>query len=459
MGGLICGLMGLLLASPSWAQQQQQPQAQKPQSKQQQQKPQQQTTVENQFGWSVDVGAERSDNIARTDTDELSETTGIFGLGLNIISERPRLSTNISGDLEYRDYLDREFESEISGGLDAYVAGYFIPERFYWVLEDNYGQIALNRQVADTPGNRQQINYLSTGPEVSIPLGARTDLQLGARWTDTYLEESIEDNNATLANVSLVRQFTDVSSISLDTSASKTEFDEDQLFPEYETRQASFGYQLRAPKTTLLADVGYMKYEQKGLNPVEEEFVMAVIDFSRLITRRTTLRIAGGTHPSSTGENFRRDQSIIGIGDGAEAAQAAADIFRSDDAYVSWSTVFDRSSFEFVVSARREEHEVIVELDREQYRGLLTYERRVTPNVTVDLSGGYLQEERTQTGFQFDEWFGGFELEWQLSERFSLNSRLYHSVGSSDDGSRDYTENRAYIGIRYSGGQNGGRNR
>jgi hypothetical protein len=459
-GGLICGLAGLLLAaSPSWGaqQQQQQPQAQKPQSKQE--KPQQQTTVENQFGWSVDVGAERSDNIARTDTDELSETTGILGLGINLISERPRLSTNVSADLEYRDYLDREFESEISGGLDGRVAAYFIPERFYWVVEDNYGQIALNRQVADTPGNRQQINYLSTGPELSIPLGARTDLLLGARWTDTYLEESLEDNNATIANVSLVRQFTDVASISLDTSASKTEFDEDQLFPEYETRQASFGYQLRAPKTTLLADVGYMKYEQKGLAPIEEEFVMARVDFSRLITRRTTLRIAGGTRPSSTGENFRRDQSIIGIGDGAEAAQAAADIFRADDAYVSWSTVYDRSSVEFVVSGRREKHEVIVSLDREQLRGLVTYERRVTPNTTVDLSGGYLQEERTQTGFQFDEWFAGIELEWQLSERFSLNSRVYHSVGSSDDGSRDYTENRAYIGIRYSGGQqNVGRN-
>src|SRR4030095_15400027 len=141
-----------------------------------------------------------------------------------------------------------------------------------------------------------------------------------------------------------------------------------------------------APKTTLLADVGYMKYEQKGLAPIEEEFVMARVDFSRLITRRTTLRIAGGTRPSSTGENFRRDQSIIGIGDGAEAAQAAADIFRADDAYVSWSTVYDRSSVECVVSGRREKHEVIVSLDREQLRGLVTYERRVTPNTTVDLS-------------------------------------------------------------------------
>jgi hypothetical protein len=432
--GLICGSVALLLAADPAA-------------------GAEETVLEDQFGWSIEAGAERSDNIARTDTDELDETTGILGLGLNIITQRPRLASNIAADLEYRDYLDREFESEISGGLNGRVDFAFIPERFEWVVEDNYGQIARNRQVADRPDNREQINYLSTGPELTLPLGARTNLLVSGRYTDTYLEESIEDNQATLASVSLVRSFSETTSISLDTGASKTEFDE-ETFPEYDTRQASLGLQLRAPRTTLLLDAGWFEWEQEGATE-PTDFVMARIDFTRVLTRRTQLRLVAGTRPSSTGENFRRDQVVIGIGDGAEAAQAAADIFTSDDAYVSWLTQWDRTSLDLVVSARREEHEVVTDLDREQYRGLINWSRRVGPSASLDLSGGYIQEERTTTGFKFDEWFAGGEFEWQFARSLSLHFRLYHSVGSSDDGTRDYTENRAYVGIRYTGGDGG----
>ena len=409
--------------------------------------------VENVFGWTVDVGAERSDNIARSATNEISETTGIIGLGLNIISERPRLDTNIAADLDYRDYLDREFDSEVTGGLDGRVALFLVPERFSLVAEDNYGQIARNRQAADSPDNREAINYFSAGPELTLPLGARTDLLISGRWTDTYLEESPQGNNAKIANVSLVRAFSDVTSISLDTSASRTEFDE-ELFPSYDTRQASLGLQIRAPRTTLLIDAGWFEWEQEGaLEPTD--FVMVRVDFTRVISRRTQLRLAAGTRPSSTGENFRRDQIVIGIGDGVEAAQAAADIFRADDAYISWLTEWDRTSLDLVVSARRDKHEIFTDLDREQYRGLVNWTRRLSPNAKLDLSGGYLQEERTETGFNFDEWFVGGDFDWQLSQRFSLQFRLSRSVGSSDDGGRDYTDNRAYIGIRYTGGDGG----
>lgn len=434
--GLICGSVALLLAADPAAGAEEVP-------------------LEDQFGWSIEAGAERSDNIGRTDTDELNETTGILGLGLNIITNRPRLASNIVADLEYRDYLDREFESEISGGLNGRVDFAFIPERFDWVVEDSYGQIARNRQVADRPDNREQINYLSTGPELTLPLGARTELLLSGRWTDTYLEESLQDNQATLGSVSLVRTFSETTSMSLDAGASQTEFDESELFPSYDTRQASLGFQLRAPRTTLLMDAGYIEIETEGA-PEPSDFLMARIDLTRVITRRTQLRLVAGTRPSSTGENFRSDQAVIGIGDGAEAAQAAADIFRSDDAYVTWSTQWDRTDLNITASARREEHEVFTELDREQYRGFVTWGRRVSPSASLDLSGGYIQEERTTTGFKFDEWFAGGEFEWQFARRLSMHFRLYHSVGSSDDGTRDYTENRAYIGIRYTGGNDGG---
>lgn len=433
-GGLVCGsVAALLVAGPLLA-------AEEP---------------DQQFSWYTEAGAKRSDNIARTATDELDETIAIGRLGLDIEADRPRLDADIAADLEYRDYLDRDFSSELAGGLSGLVDFAFIPERFSWVVEDNYGMISKNRQVADTPDNREQVNYLSTGPQITLPLGARTAFQLTGRWTDTYLEASATDNNAVIGNAALIRQFSERISMSLNGGASKTEFDDPLAFPDYTTQQASLGLQINAPRTTLVADAGYLKYEQDGANGTSD-YLMARVDLTREIGARSQLRLVVGTAPASTGESFRRDQSVIGIGDGPEAAQAAADIFKSDDAYLTFSTQWQRTAGSIILSARREEHEVFTALDREQYRAGFSLTRDISPSLTVNLFGTFLKEERTETAFKFDEWFAGGALRWDFAARVSMQFRLEHFSGSSDDGTRDYDENRAYIGIRYTGGRDGG---
>lgn len=432
MGGVICGSVGLWLAIPqAFAQEQ-----------------------EQRFGWSAELGAEHSDNIARTDTNELDETIAIGRLGLDILANRPRFNAEVAADLQYRDYLDRDLSSEVAGGLDAFLDFAFIPERFSWVVEDNYGQIAKNREVADRPDNREQINYLSTGPEITLPLGARTSVVLSGRYTDTYLEDSPQDNSSTLGNLSLVRRFSDAVTVSLIGGASKTEFD-DPTFLGYKMRQASLQLELRGARTELIASGGVAEYDQEGREQTSD-FTMVRVELGRQIGARSKLRLVGGTAPASTGENFRRDQSVIGIGDGPEAAQATNDIFRLDDAYAIWDTTWERTSITFVAAARREKHELITLLDREQIRGSAYLQRKVTRSLTWNIFASYLDEERVEDGFAFEEWSAGSSISWEFAQRFSLQLRLDHFVGSSDDGTRDYDENRVYLSIGYRGGRDGG---
>lgn len=433
-GGLVCGSVGLLLAAGPLAA------AEEPAQR---------------FGWYTEAGAELSDNIARTESDGQDETTAVGRLGLDIQTKRPRLDADIAADLAYREYLERDIDAELTGGLDGVVDFALIPERFSWVVEETYGQISKDRTVADRRDNREQMNYLSTGPELTLPLGARTAIQLTGRWTDTYLEDSATDNNAVIGNVALIRQFSENFSLSLNGGVSKTEFDDPLTFPDYETRQASIEMQISGPRTKLVASTGYLEYEQDGVAD-SSDFLMARVDLSRDIGARSQLRLVVGTAPASTGESFRSDRAVIGIGDGPEAAQAAADIFRSDDAYLTFSTEWQRTSASIFFSARREAHEVFKELDREQYRGGLAFTRDISRSLTVNLFGSYLKEERTATAFKFDEWFAGGGVRWQFAPRLSIQMRLEHYAGSSDDGTREYDENRAYIGIRYSGGQQDG---
>ena len=125
-----------------------------------------QGVAESELIWSLEAGAEHTDNVARAPVDEESETVGVGRFNIAVDAVRPRLTANIGANLEYRDYVDEAFQSELVGGLDGFVSYAFVPERFIWVVTDNYGQIANQRTLADSPDNRQNVNYFSTGPDI-----------------------------------------------------------------------------------------------------------------------------------------------------------------------------------------------------------------------------------------------------------------------------------------------------
>ena len=79
------------------------------------------------------------------------------------------------------------YDDEFLGGLDGTVYYRFIPERFAWSIEDNFAQIAVNGLAVDTPDNRQNLNYFTTGPDIILPLGARTALEVSGRYSDVVV--------------------------------------------------------------------------------------------------------------------------------------------------------------------------------------------------------------------------------------------------------------------------------
>lgn len=404
--------------------------------------------AEQYSNWGLDLGARYSDNVGRVAQDEQSETVGIAGLNFAFNLDRPRLDGRGAGDLRYHKYFDNTFDNDVNGGLDGLLSYAFVPERFKWVAQDNYGQVSRNREVADNPANRQDINYFSTGPDITMPLSGRTFLQLVGRWSDAYFEGTAQDSETITGSVALLRQFSSAVTVSLNGSYSDENFDEDRIFIDYTVTQAFVRLALTGARTTLTLDGGASRVEQDGGS--KSEALVARLDVTRLIGARSNLRLSAGTTPSNTAQTFRRDQELGGVDVGPDGAVTAGDSTQADYAYVAFGTDWERSSFNALASWRSEEHERFSEFDRDQYRARLTVSRDLTRNVTLELRGSYLDEKFTRTDFAFDQWGAGLGLRWELGQKIALRASVDHFVGSSDDGTRDYTENRAYLGISYS---------
>lgn len=398
----------------------------------------------------LDVGATYSDNIGRTRVDEQSEKVATAGVNLGIELDRPRLQTDIGANLQYRDYIDESFDSEVVGGLAGSLTYAFVIDRFLWNFEDNYSQIAADRTQAESPDNRQNVNYFSTGPDLIVPFGARTSGQLSGRWSDTYYEESDEGSNGQFASLAVVRKLTEQSSVSLNGSASKNEYDEEN-FPDSEVRAGFLNYSAEGTRTTFSTDVGYTE-AQRGDDEANGGLLVR-LSLSRTLGARTSLRFNAGSEFTDTGTALRLEQDAIGVGSEATDEVAAADVFRNTYAYLTLSTEMSRTTFTAGLRASRERYENEIQLDRDIVGASFGMERRISPRLSLNVDAAYFDEELKVSGFAFDEWSIDAGLVWQLNRAWSLVFGAGHYSGSSDNGVRDYDENRASVNVRYSIGR------
>jgi hypothetical protein len=400
------------------------------------------------YDWSILAGAEHSDNIRRTSNEEESQTTAIAGAQLQLRSERPRLSTDINLNAQYRKYLDDAFDDEVAGGLDGTLIFGIVPERFLWIVQDNFGLVSSDPREVDTPDNRENINYFTTGPDLIFRLGDRTSLTVQGRWSDVYYEDSETDNERYSGLISLEREISRFLSLSFNGLASRVEYDEAPPNSNYDEQEAYLGLEARGARTALTAIVGYTEFHDFGASADE---VLLRLTVTREVGARSTLSLQAGREFSDTADIFRLDQSAGGVRlDGNGAAQSS-DPFKSDYFYVRWQTRNDRSTWQVSGNWREESHEVQSELDRSSLGAYADFERRLASRATLQLAASYWQNDVTGSDTRLDEWSAGGTLSYQVGPNVSLQARLTHYTGSGTGDQHEYDENRYYLGIIYTG--------
>lgn len=416
-----------------------------------------QAADQNSWFVTLDGGVNYTDNVSRSQVDEESETIGTAGLLLGITTDRPKLDADVAAHLEYRHYLDDTFDSEVVGGVNAFMAYSFIPERFIWVVEDNFSQISSDITAVDTPDNRENVNFLSTGPDFTIGLTSRTSVQLSGRVSDAYYEERETDSQGLTGSVALIRQMSDASSLSLNGSTSETDFDE-EVFSDFRIDSGFLRWQTVTERTSLILDGGYNRVSQDDeFNLIEDDTsggLLARLDFSRAVGARSRVGVIAGTGLETPGQGLQRIQDVIGVDPGDDDdAIVGSDAYRADYAFLTFNTDWERGAFAAVVDFRSESHETETEADRDAYGALLEVSREISRRFTANLNSRYTKNDFSETDFAFDEWSVGVGVSMQVSERFSVQARVAHIEGSSDDGTRDFDENTAYIGFSYTRGR------
>lgn len=405
---------------------------------------------EEEYSLSFSAGASYSDNIRRDSANEVSDTSAQAGLKLNLIQEKRRVSANVAADLEYLTYLDNTYDDELRGGLDGTVNFAFVPDRLSWTVQDNLFQSFIDPGQVDTADNRQATNYLTTGPNISLPLGSRTDLGIEARWSDVSYETSKLDSQRYSGAVRLSRLLGENTSLSLNGTAERVEYQESPPLSNYDGQSAYIMLVAQGGKTDLTVRGGYTAIHDYG--DTTDGF-LGEVSITRIVSARSTLTLDAGTDLSDAAEVYRREQRVTGVSVDSENSIPSSDVFQADYVTLAWMLEQERGSAQISVNWRQEDHEVEIDLNRESTSLNLALHRDLSARLSASFNAGFVSDDyKTDELADYEEWSVGVGVNWHFTPHLSLMVGADHfdSRGTgAGTNQRDYEENRLNVRFQY----------
>lgn len=393
-----------------------------------------------ELDYGFEVGLGNSDNIRRVPTGEESETILTTGLDLALLREEGRLHADVSLDLSYFEYQDDTYDGEVTGMADADLRFLFVPGRFEWVLLDNFGQSQQDPFAASTPDNRENVNYLTTGPDITLRLGSAAALTLFGRYSATQFEESNFDDERLLGGLSIGRSPSPRSNLSLNVTVERVEFDDPLFGSDFDRQSAFFRYDLEGARTTIGLEAGYTEIHDLGAinsSPLFE------LDVTRDVSERSTLTLLAGIRSSDAASALRAGSST-GI-PGLSGPISTADPFETRHASLGWQFAAQRTRFELSAGYEEDRHGTSSVLDRERQIFLVSASRDLTPRFTARLQGSLFSTDYDTAGQDDDETQYGLYLSWSVTGSLYILLDAEHVSRDSSNLLSEFDETRAFL--------------
>lgn len=394
----------------------------------------------------AEAGVGYSDNIGRVPVNETDETIGTVGLELDWTERTRRIRGDALVDLSYYEYLDDTFQSEVLGTANGTLALGIVPETLQWVFQDSFGQAQSDPFSAASPANREDLNYFSTGPDLTLRLGSTGFGRVFGRWATTTYEQSPLDSERTSAGVALGRRASPRSELSLNAVTESVDFD--QAFnTDFDRDSVFLGWDLDASRTDIDMQLGYTWLEREGADESGNALVNVIV--TRDLTASSVLALTVGTQLGDAGDSLRNELQGNIVGGGGTQITATADVFENRLASLEWRYGRGRSGFSLGASWSEEDYETQTDLNRTNYAYVATFSRQLASSVDFQLLGSLESEDFENVNLEADELRFAAVLNWRAWRTLGLRLSAERYDRDTSNGVGEYQENRAFLTLAY----------
>ncbi|MBI3187491.1 MAG: hypothetical protein HYZ31_06485 [Gammaproteobacteria bacterium] len=359
-----------------------------------------------------------------------------------------QIDMSLMGAMDVTNYSSDEIPDTTAAQLNMDMLWMISPSQFEWYLGDVFMQTAIDSTSNITPGNQQDINAYSTGPNYIIRLDRRSKLLFQARVNDYYYENVDTDN---YRYIGVTRFEYDISS----TLNSVAGYEHTNI--RYDNNIDNIDY----IRNDAFVSVNHHKHFY------EAEILVGSTQISRyfledLLKPRFSLSV----------QNRRSWTTDIRFVYLTDLSDASNDIFSIDDHFTqnadfllsSISSLYNRktialdltksiTSGQIVVSLRQTSADYYDDdtLDQIVNRGTVTYEFSASPRSRVAMNIIRQNTEYTErlVPRTDDDTLASINYVYSASRQINISARVETSLRESTSASDNYDNNRIMFSVEY----------
>lgn len=212
--------------------------------------------------------------------DNVNLTPGGSGSGVALLGlvgdtsrmNAPRFDYHLDSNLVVAKYLNSAYSTQPYGYLDGFGEFKIVPGTLSWTARDTYSQVLINPQSPGTPDNLESINYISTGPRLTLRPTLRTTIVVDG--TYSYVDSNskspdyVNINNHQLGgDLRIDRAFTNTFSTYLTGNYAKVQFSDTTVNQDFNYVQGLLGVRFGNARTVLDLAGGYNQAHLEGAPP------------------------------------------------------------------------------------------------------------------------------------------------------------------------------------------------
>ena len=437
------------------------------------------------YTYGVDVGVGETDNVALTPTNRISQTLATADADFSINHRSRLFDVNAVGDFAYVDYLQGAFGPELLGRLDGTADAAIIPGRLIWTLTEDFGQTAVDPYTPVNPGNIENINYFTTGPELKLRFDGVNYVDVSLRYGRAQFQTSPFDSNRAVGSVAIGRDVSAGGSVSLNATSERVFFENTAVNGDL-TLSSLFGkYELEGARTSFTGELGASTVNQSSagssavssitINPLgptigvseavpvqaapRESLTepLAKLQLTRRVSASSSVIFSGGHILTDPASSF----STQGVGATGISATApgylSGGVYRDTYASAGWLLQRNRTTFSVTARWEKDVYLGLPSLDTVMPSAQFNMQRRLTRAWTLQLSGSRNQvhypstvltpQTTGSTQYANDTISGG--VIWRHGRWLEVRLRVEHDSYTVSNGNTGYQDSRVFLTIGY----------
>ena len=410
------------------------------------------TETGTQLEWSANTAVGHTDNVTRVESDTVGQTIASVGGTIELVREGSRVNATLRGDGNFLSYLDDAYDDEFLGSGTADIRVGLVGDALTWTLDDTFGQTTTDSFEAATPDNRGNVNVVSTGPDLRLPMGSATDLVVRGRYQDSsYESASNVDSHSWTGDAAVVRRVSPAVAWSLNADASRVVYDATGSL-SYNEQEVFAQLEANGARQSLTIDLG-MGFLDQGSQTDSTPLVR--VNWTRRLTPSWSLAFDAGSEYLNAADQFAA--GVAGVPDGTELGGTQDVILtdqahRNDSAGIGLAFERPRTTLRLTSGANRERYPESDSLDRDTWSVGAEASRLLTPRLQALIETSY--EKRDYIGSNEDDntTIVAARLDWRLGKALflGLEGGTERRSGKTDF-SYDETIYRASLSYRPSG--------